>query len=232
MTETATVFGTGVRLAGIHAEPRGRRRGTGLVAVNSGIVHRVGANRLTVDLCRHLAHAGYHSLRFDMSGLGDSPGRADSLPWEQSAPAEIVMAVDELLGRGVATPVLFGNCGGAAKGFWAAERDGRVRGLAFTNPPPNPGEAAAPPGQGTADRLARLLDRGVRTLFVFADGDPGMLFYQAKLAPDLAPFRRSGMLTVFTVARSNHSFATAPATASLLATVLAWMQAYFPADAA
>ena len=44
-----------------------------VVLLNAGIVHRVGPNRMHVLLARALAAAGIPSLRFDMSGIGDSP---------------------------------------------------------------------------------------------------------------------------------------------------------------
>ena len=49
-----------------------------VVLLNAGIVHRVGPNRMHVLLARALAAAGISSLRFDMSGIGDSPSRPEA----------------------------------------------------------------------------------------------------------------------------------------------------------
>jgi hypothetical protein len=51
-----------------------------VVIFNTGIVHRVGHNRMYVTLARMLATAGRVTVRFDQSGLGDSGPRNDRLP--------------------------------------------------------------------------------------------------------------------------------------------------------
>src|SRR5262249_27402146 len=71
------VAGEGSRsLFGIHTEPldppRGKRSPM-VLFLNAGAVHRVGPNRMYVDLARSWAEHGLTSLRLDLSGLGDSP---------------------------------------------------------------------------------------------------------------------------------------------------------------
>lgn len=223
-------------------DPDTPTRGTGVVLVNSGIVHRIGANRATVHLARALAERGFASLRFDLSGIGDAPDRDDALGWEASSPLEISEAVDALLGRGgqpgVRDVVLYGNCGGAAKSFWTARRDPRVGGLLVINPPPPPDDprygeriehyahgrlVTTAYGHTVADGLRELLDRSVRMLFVYAEGDVGESYFWDRLAPDLGPWLDGGQLRVERVTGTNHTLATRRARATVLALAASWL---------
>ncbi len=123
-------------LAGILTEPTGGSGALpGVVMVNSGILHRVGACRLHVELARRLAERGFSSLRFDHSGIGDSEARRDSLPFEKSAVLEIRQALDWLAGkRGIERFVVLGLCSGADMAFEAAREDPRITGLVLLDP--------------------------------------------------------------------------------------------------
>jgi hypothetical protein len=75
MRETAVNFGAAGNLSGVLVEPdAGKGIAHAPVALfwNIGIHHRVGSYRVWVDLSRQLADAGFTSLRFDLSGMGDS----------------------------------------------------------------------------------------------------------------------------------------------------------------
>ncbi len=229
--EQALVFGAGARLVGIYTPARAPAQGQAVVLANSGIVHRVGAGRVTVTLARRLAQAGIASLRFDMSGLGDSVDYgSEGGGWETSAPREISEAVGLLrLLSGVHDIVLYGNCGGAAKCFWAACADPRVTGLAFTNPPPHPAEfegdrmVATAAGEETTVQLVRLFDRGLSALFIYADGDEGLSYFERRLQSRLAPVIEAGRLQVRRVPHSNHTFALQPAQEHMMALILDWL---------
>jgi pimeloyl-ACP methyl ester carboxylesterase len=76
MREHAVSFGAGGNLSGILCEPDQPVAGAPAALMwNVGIHHRVGAFRIWVDLARRLAAAGFTSLRFDLSGMGDSETR-------------------------------------------------------------------------------------------------------------------------------------------------------------
>jgi len=131
--ERPVQFGTGTPLIGVLTEPApgdaaaGR---PGVLMLNSGILHRVGSCRLHVRLARALAAAGYTSLRFDYSGIGDSEPRRDNLPFEASAVAETREAMDYLAARkGLDGFVLLGLCSGADMAHETAVADARVRAL-------------------------------------------------------------------------------------------------------
>lgn len=138
MREKVAQFGTVSQLTGILAEPdAGRRRddAPGVIFLNSGILHRVGACRLHVLVSRALAEAGVHALRFDFSGIGDSESRRDTQPFETSSVLEVVEAMDYLARtKGLRSFVLAGLCSGADVAFHAASRDARVVGLCQLDP--------------------------------------------------------------------------------------------------
>jgi alpha-beta hydrolase superfamily lysophospholipase len=62
-------------LFGMVTEPAGASRGPAVLMLNVADKHHIGPCRLWVDLARRWAGAGVRSLRFDMSGLGESPLR-------------------------------------------------------------------------------------------------------------------------------------------------------------
>lgn len=133
MKERTVQFGKSARLVGILTEAEGPARDgerPAVILLNSGILHRVGSCRLHVKLARELAMQGFHALRFDFSGMGDSSARRDSLSFEESSVAEITEAMDYLEARGKAsTFVLGGLCSGADAAYFAAVNDRRVTGI-------------------------------------------------------------------------------------------------------
>ena len=106
-----------------------------IVLLNAGIIHRVGPGRMSVLLARTLAARGHTVLRFDLSGIGDSPPRADGLAPVDGAMADIREALDGLeSARGFDRVVLMGLCSGADHSLVYAGQDPRVVGLALFDP--------------------------------------------------------------------------------------------------
>jgi len=137
VTEQAQLFGPRRSLVGIVTDPPpGAPPGCPTVVVlNSGIVHRVGANRMTVALARALASRGHRVIRFDLSGIGDSPPRPDALSPVEAAMADIREVLDTLEeSRGVRRVVLAGLCSGADAALLYAGGDRRVVGVALLDP--------------------------------------------------------------------------------------------------
>jgi pimeloyl-ACP methyl ester carboxylesterase len=132
MRERALAFGKSARLVGVLAEPVPSATADlpAVLMLNPGILHRVGAGRLHVRLARALAAVGFRSLRFDLSGIGDSEPRRDSLPHEHSGTVEVREAMDHLAATtGAGRFVLLGLCSGADLAFETARTDDRVVGL-------------------------------------------------------------------------------------------------------
>lgn len=100
-----------------------------IVMLNSGVIHRVGANRLHVELARNLARAGFRVLRFDLSGIGDSlPRASQSGDLLETVMEDIREAIDHVAGSD-GRVALFGLCSGASHALLYAPRDERVNGL-------------------------------------------------------------------------------------------------------
>lgn len=130
--EKAVRFGTSASLVGVLTEAVGSADAErpAFLFLNSGILHRVGSCRMHVRLARALSAAGFHCLRFDYSGIGDSDQRRDSLSFEESAVVETREAMDYLAkAKGTKRFVLMGLCSGADMAHETAVADERVCGL-------------------------------------------------------------------------------------------------------
>lgn len=127
--ETAHVFGA--QLTGIiHHPPVGQTAGVGVILLNAGLVHRIGPYRAYVTLARALAAAGFPVLRFDQSGVGDSPTLPAAAPRRRKI--ETGAAMDLMRQQaGVTRFVLAGICSGADDAFHLAKDDPRVAGFAL-----------------------------------------------------------------------------------------------------
>lgn len=99
-TEKVISFGAESRLHGILCEPEPGLKIASAPAVltwNVGLHHHVGPHRFFVDLTRSLARQGFTSLRFDLSGLGDSEvSRDDARPDFERAVSDVRDAMDAL----------------------------------------------------------------------------------------------------------------------------------------
>jgi len=106
-----------------------------IVILNSGIIHRVGPNRIFVRLARMLAEAGHLAVRFDLSGIGDSEARSDGLAPLDAALADIREALDSLeAARQVRRVILIGLCSGADHSIIYGGQDPRVVGVVLIDP--------------------------------------------------------------------------------------------------
>lgn len=131
MKETICQFGNGSGLVGILTQPSDASKSNGPVVVllSAGLLHRVGPFRLYISLARKLADAGVSSLRFDLSGVGDSENSQMTASIEERTLADIRAAYD-FLGEqhGLHEFVIGGLCSGADDAFRAALEDDRVVG--------------------------------------------------------------------------------------------------------
>jgi len=136
--ETPLQFGTDSSLFGMLCRPLGRTEADLAVVIgnSSGDPHP-GFARVTVDLSRRLATAGFASLRFDFAGLGDSvaPEDAASHIYETNRVADFQAAIDALERLGYRRFAIEGLCSGALHAFHAALVDARVGYLVLVNLP-------------------------------------------------------------------------------------------------
>ncbi len=145
-TETPVIFGRDASLVGLTcrpAVPRGADKPL-VVFLNAGIVHRAGPHRMTVHLARTLAAAGVSSLRFDLTGIGDSvvPTGAPAMTIQERVRIDIDDAIAFARAHCGATAfILSGLCSGADNALRTAARRDDVVGLALLdlNVPPTRG---------------------------------------------------------------------------------------------
>lgn len=131
MKETSFSFGDRGHLVATLTTPKRSSTAPNLVAVltNSGVIPRFGPNRMNVRLAREFAQIGIASIRFDLTGLGDS-GKAGgqhtaSEQWIRDTLQAIDLAEQQW---GTAQFFMVGFCSGAEVAHLAALRDGRLRG--------------------------------------------------------------------------------------------------------
>lgn len=131
VTETPTLFGPEAALVGVLTQPA--RNGPAAVAFlmfNAGVLSRIGPHRMNVKLARALAKAGETSLRFDLSGRGDSRSSIAEGDSQAQAPQDIRLGMDHLeKNHGIQRFALIGFCSGAVNAFNAALLDDRVAGV-------------------------------------------------------------------------------------------------------
>ena len=138
VTEEAVRFGGG--LFGIWTEPPAGtpRRETAILLLGSGATHHVGMNRMHTPFARAMARRGFRVLRFDLSGIGESPTRpGERERWiytPQSIP-ETRTAIDFAMARGCKAVAMTGLCSGGYTAFHTAAIDPRVVAIAPINVP-------------------------------------------------------------------------------------------------
>jgi alpha-beta hydrolase superfamily lysophospholipase len=208
-------------------------RETGILLLGTGANQHVGVNRMHVTLARALSKLGFRVLRFDLSGIGESPA-LPGLPARQfytsQAVPETRVAIDLMMARGSKRVALFGLCSGGYTAFHTAFSDSRVAAIAAVNVPGfqyNPNDsrilAAHRPRSGLlsrwlgsrelrddSDDVARgfgaVLARGCRTLIVYGSGDSGLPVLEGHLGPKLAKARGDQKLEMAVVPATDHTF--------------------------
>lgn len=139
LSESVLLLGPRKALVGIATQPRATgasAASTWAVILNAGIIHRVGPNRLHVDLARAAAELGISAIRVDLSGIGDSDPRTDGLAPLEAALADIREVLDTIAARSAKPTrfVLIGLCSGANHAIITAASDERVLGVALMDP--------------------------------------------------------------------------------------------------
>jgi hypothetical protein len=98
------------------------------VLTNSGVIPRSGPHRMNVHLARRFAEMGIPSIRFDMSGLGDSRRSSGTLPVVQQWVADTRSVMDTAQARfGCDRFFMVGFCSGAEVAHLVALEDKRLR---------------------------------------------------------------------------------------------------------
>jgi hypothetical protein len=118
---------------------------------NAGVIDHLGPARLWVRLSRQWAQAGLRSIRFDFSGIGDSPvhvGQPAQEVYSSDALDDVGDVLRAALPADPSNAVLVGLCSGAYFAVEQALAD-RVRGLCVVNPILTFNSPAADPDDGS-----------------------------------------------------------------------------------
>jgi alpha-beta hydrolase superfamily lysophospholipase len=139
--ERAMFFGADRGLFGILSSPAAGTARSDLPAIimlNAGTIHRIGPHRLYVPMARKWAELGFHVLRMDLSGIGDSRaavGCPENVVYPRDAELDVEAAMDELRhGIGARKFILAGLCSGGDITFKLAFKHRDVAGAVMINP--------------------------------------------------------------------------------------------------
>ncbi|MCX5747431.1 MAG: alpha/beta hydrolase [Proteobacteria bacterium] len=108
-----------------------------VILLNSGAIHRIGPNRLYVDLARRLAARGELVVRADLSGMGDSrprPGAPENVVYSDHAVADVGVLVAWARRQGATTVAVGGVCAGAYHAIKAAVAGQPIDAIVPINP--------------------------------------------------------------------------------------------------
>lgn len=135
MSEEILPYGEHNRAFGVLSKS-GNDQAPVIVMFNAGLLHRTEPYRLNVDIARAIEPLGFDSVRFDLSGKGDTPLRdglsnrdSVALDWEA-----LKLAMDNRLGQ--RDFILLGLCSGADNAIKTAAQDERVVGMILLDPLP------------------------------------------------------------------------------------------------
>lgn len=102
--------------------------GWAAILSNAGVIPRIGPHRMNVRLAGSFATMGIPSIRFDLSGLGDSRRSSSSLPTEEQWIADTRAAIDAAQSHlGCERFFMVGFCSGAEVAHRVALEDRRLR---------------------------------------------------------------------------------------------------------
>lgn len=135
MIEKALLLGKDRSLVGILTLPNSDINVVdrpGILFLNSGLLHRVGPNRIYVKMARKFAMQGFPVLRFDLSGIGDSRISHNHEKFDEST--GIIKDTQEVMDYlydsfGIQKFILMGFCSGGSNAFQVAVHDERVQGI-------------------------------------------------------------------------------------------------------
>lgn len=133
MIERTFIFGPERHLVGTVTSPQQARPGLGrtmLLLTNAGVIPRIGPHRLNVRLARRFAELGMGTLRFDMSGLGDSRRSSSRQSTGEQFVADTISAMDLAKAEfGAEQFLMVGFCSGGDVAHLTALADPRLRAI-------------------------------------------------------------------------------------------------------
>lgn len=131
------VHAGGEDIFGVLTEPTAEPRGVAAFVLTGGAyVGATNRNRVSVRIARDLAAMGFHAVRMDYHGVGDSTGDIDTYPLDRPFVGDILPAVRMMAERGVDRCVLVGTtCFGARTALSTAVKIANVCGVVLLATP-------------------------------------------------------------------------------------------------
>lgn len=122
-------------LFGMFAHPTSDPRGVALIAVpTAGQTGTSSRNSFNTALARLLVGDGYHVLRFDYHGFGESTGFVEEVRLSQPFTQDVLAAVRWVESQGISSFLLTGFCSGGLAALGATAHIADVRGLVLLSP--------------------------------------------------------------------------------------------------
>jgi uncharacterized protein len=143
-------------LFGILTEPASDPRELAVVVLAGGGSLSTEINAASVRFCRRIAAHGFHALRFDYHGVGESSGRVARFDLSSPFVADVEGAIAYLRTKGLERFLLVGSCFGARTALAAAPTINELAGLVLISPPIRDFEM----GEREVTRLAAELSVG------------------------------------------------------------------------
>jgi pimeloyl-ACP methyl ester carboxylesterase len=134
--ERPIFFASGDEMSfGIVTEPIGDAREVAVISL-AGAVHVPSANRnrIWVHLNRRLAANGFHALRFEYAGMGESSGPGRPFRRDKPRTDDLLGAVAHFEERGLDRFVLVGTCFGALTALLTAPQIERIEKIVLLSP--------------------------------------------------------------------------------------------------
>ncbi|HUN91835.1 MAG TPA: alpha/beta hydrolase [Burkholderiaceae bacterium] len=204
--ERTLVFGSERNLVGTLTMPSGepgqRAPRTAVLLTNVGIMPRCGPYRVNVDLARRFARIGVPTLRFDMSGLGDSGRSSGAKDVAQQWILDTRAAMDAVQAQlGIRRFIMIGVCSGADIAYLTAPDEPRLSGIVMFDPYLYPTRRSAVIGlvrrvrglglTATAKLMAGRVQRAVRRVVAKGEAEgeqPESTMRYGASAPPLSEF--------------------------------------------
>lgn len=122
-------------LFGILTRPAAEPNGVAVIILTGGNVPSPSRNQTTARIARQAGALGYHVLRFDYHGVGESTGFVENFRLDRPFTKDLDAAVEWLQSLGLNRFVMIGSCFGARTALAGAGAVPNLEGVALLAPP-------------------------------------------------------------------------------------------------
>lgn len=152
---------------GVVTSPEASSPTTGIILLTGGAwIPSINRNRLWVRLARRLAARGYHVLRFDYHGVGESTGSVKLYRNDRPFTDDLLGAVACLRDRGIDRFILIGICFGVRTAMAAVRDIDGLAGMLLLTPPIADSEGSGAANKIVAEKLKSMTPRSLARLLM------------------------------------------------------------------